>query len=225
MTSAVDDSVLVSRAKAGDFEAFEQLVTRHEGRVYSIAMNILRQRQDAEDVTQTVFLNALEHLDGFREEASFATWITRVAVHTALKALRKRKGLSTVSIDASNEDESGEIRHPELIAEWPGDPAKILDRKDLRRVLDEAIDALPANHRVVFALRDIEGLSVRETSEALGISEGNVKVRLLRARLALRERLTRVFGDESERVVPDHAHVEGGNATSAAALLRFYETR
>jgi len=219
-TAIPDDATLVSRAKAGDFGAFEGLVTRHEGRVYSIAMNILRQRQDAEDMTQTVFLSALEHLDGFREEAAFATWITRVAVNTSLKALRKRKGLSTVSLEAGRDEETGEIRHPGVIAEWRGDPARIVAQKDLRRILDEAIEALPENHRLVFVLRDVEGLSVRETAEALGISEANVKVRSLRARLALRETLTRAFGDESRRLFPDHG---ADQATPAEELLRLYE--
>ncbi len=221
MNAGVDDSTLVAQAKAGDFEAFEQLVSRHEGRVYSIAMNILRQRQDAEDVTQTAFLSALEHLDGFREEAAFATWLTRVAVNTALKALRKRKGLPAVSLDAGRETETGEVRHPELIAPWPGDPAKLLAQKDLRRALDAAIEGLPENHRLVFVLRDVEGLSVRETAEALGISEANVKVRLLRARLALREALTETFGDKSRRLVPDHAEPE--HSTAAEELLQLYE--
>ncbi len=217
------DATLVARAKGGDFGAFEELVSRHEGRVYAIAMRILRQRQDAEDATQTVFLNALEHLDGFREEAAFATWITRVAVNTALKWLRKREGIASVSLDGGREAETGEIRHPELIAPWPGDPARLLAQKDLKRVLDEAIESLPEKHRLVFVLRDVEGLSVRETAEALGISEANVKVRLLRARLALREALTAVFGDKTRRIVPDHAHGDGRHATTADELLRIYE--
>ena len=109
-------------------------------------------------------LNALEHLDGFREEAAFATWITRVAVNTSLKVLRKRKGLTTVSLDAGRDEETGEISHPDVIAEWRGDPARIVARKDLRRILDEAIEALPEKHRLVFVLRDVEGLSVREAA-------------------------------------------------------------
>jgi len=186
-------------------------------------MNILRQRHDAEDVTQTVFLNALEHLDGFRQEAAFATWITRLAVNAALKALRKRKGLSTVSLDAGRDTEAGEVRHPELIAPWPGDPARLMAQKDLKRVLDNAIARLPEKHRLVFVLRDVEGLSVRETAEALEISQANVKVRLLRARLALREALTAVFGDKARRVAPDHADGDGRHATTADELLRIYE--
>jgi len=220
-----DDSALVAQAKAGDFDAFEQLVSRHEQRAYVVAMGILRQRQDAEDAVQTAFLNALEHLDRFREEAAFGTWLTRVVVNTALKALRKRKGLATVPLagGAADDDETGEIPHPELIAPWPGDPAHVVARQDLRRILDEAIDALPDKHRLVFVLRDIQGLSVRHTAQVLGISEPNVKVRLLRARLALRERLTRIFGDEARRLYPPPDHGTE-RATPVAQLLRSYQT-
>lgn len=226
-TNATDDAPLVARAKAGQFEAFEQLVTRHERRVYSIAMNILRQREDAEDAAQTTLLNALEHLDGFREEASFATWITHIAVNTALKVLRKRRGRPTVAAGRMDHDrEEGDIAHPRYIAPWQDDPATIAERNDVQHVLDEAIAVLPEKHRLVFVLRDIEGMSVKETAAALGISQANVKVRLLRARLALRERLTRVFGDDTRQVSASHAHDEDGAAsTSAEALLRSYQSR
>lgn len=222
----MDDSVLVARAKSGDYEAFEQLVNRHERRLYALAMNIVRQREDAEDVVQAAFLNALEHLHDFREEASFATWMTRIVTYAALKVLRKRKGLDTVSLDdATDENEEGEIPHPEYIADWRGDPAKIVEQRELKRILDEAIDALDEKYRLVFVLRDVEGMSVEETANVLGISPANVKVRLLRARLALREKLTRAFGDESKR--PDksgHRH-EGDDkgATPAETILQSYQ--
>jgi RNA polymerase sigma-70 factor, ECF subfamily len=170
-------------------------------------MSILRQREDAENVVQTAFLKMVESLDGFREESAFGTWITRVATNGALNVLRKRKGLPTVSLDGSQSSrEEGDIPHPDTIADWRGDPARIVETRELRRILDDAIDGLPENHRLVFVLRDVEGMSVKETAAALGISEANVKVRLLRARLALREVLTRVFGDESRRVVAAHDH-------------------
>jgi len=223
----MDDSVLVARAKAGDYEAFEQLVHRHERRLYALAMNIVRQREDAEDVVQTAFLNALEHLNDFREEASFATWMTRIVTYAALKVLRKRKGLDIVSLDeATDENEEGAIPHPEYIADWRDDPVKIVEQRELKRILDEAIDSLDEKYRLVFVLRDVEGMSVEETANVLGISPANVKVRLLRARLALREKLTRVFGDESKRVVRPHRH-EGDDkgATPAEEILRRYQTQ
>ena len=196
-------------AKAGELEAFETLIGRYERKVYSLARRIVQQEQDAEDVTQQTFLSALEHLAGFREEASFSTWLLRVATHAALKVIRKRKGLPTVSLDASTEPQEGynTVPHPEYIADWRESPEHLVGRNETARLIDEALRELDDKHRVIFLLRDVEGLSVKETAEALGLSEANVKVRLLRARLQLRERLTREFGDPARRFEP-HRHME-----------------
>ncbi|MDE3100235.1 MAG: sigma-70 family RNA polymerase sigma factor [Verrucomicrobiota bacterium] len=195
----VSDLELVRQANSGRQEAFEELTGRYEERVFGLAMRMLRHQQDAEDVTQQAFLSALENLNRFRGEARFATWLFRIATHAALKVLRKRKG--AVSLEWAAEDSDGMAApHPEYIADWRETPEKLAERAETRRLLDEALAALDEKHRVVFILRDVEGLSVRETAEALGISEGNVKVRLLRARLELRERLTREFGDPRKRV-------------------------
>ncbi len=221
---AADDRALVARAKAGDFSAFDELVARHERRIYSVAFGIVRRREDAEDAVQTAFLNALEHLGEFREEASFSTWITHIAVNAALKLLRKRRGLPVAAGYAgAGEDEEGDIPHPEFVADWRDEPSRILEGREHRRIIEEAIEGLPEKHRLVFVLRDVAGKSVEETAEALGISRANVKVRLLRARLALRERLTRAFGDEARRAVLTHRH-EGDErgATPAAEILGSY---
>jgi len=216
---------LVRRSKAGDYRAFEDLVRRHERRLYSLSMGILRQREDAENVVQTSFLSVLENLKDFREESSFATWITRIATNAALNVLRKRKGLHTVSIsEARREEEEGEIPHPQWIADWRDDPAMAVEKTELKRILVDAVDALPEKHRLVFMLRDVDGLSVEETARLLGISEANVKVRLLRARLALREKLTRIFGDEEKALVRSHRHDgDDHGATPADVVLRSYE--
>lgn len=207
MNEPNDDAALVLRAKQGDLAAFEALATRYERRVYSLALRLLRQPEDAEDVTQQALLSALEHLDGFREEAAFGTWLMRIATHAALKVLRKRRGLPTVSLEQATEPSATDetIPHPEFIADWRESPAVLAERHEVRRLLDEALDQLDEKHRLVFVLRDVEGFSVKETAETLGLTEANVKVRLLRARLQLRERLTAVFGDEARRV-PPHRH-------------------
>lgn len=199
-----DDLVLVTRAQAGEVDAFEALVGRYEDRVYSLALRILRHEQDAEDITQQTFLNALEHLDGFRRESSFSTWLFRIATYAALKVIRKRKGLDWVSIEAETERtvEHESAPHPEFIADWRQSPQRLVQQRETLRVIEAALDELDEKHRLVFLLRDVEGLSVRETSEAMGISEVNVKVRLLRARLRLREILTRAFGDPARRLQP-----------------------
>ena len=203
-----DDAELVRRAKSGDLGAFEALVQRYEQRVYTLALRIVRQEQDAEDVTQQAFLSAMENLAGFRGEASFATWLFRIATHASLKVLRKRQGLETVSLEASTQSRDGAhaVPHPEFIADWRQSPEQLVQRRETRRLLDEALEQLDEKHRLVFLLRDVEGLSIKETAQDLGLSEANVKVRLLRARLQLRETLTRSLGDAERRVSPRHPH-------------------
>lgn len=208
MTPEVPDADLVRRAKAGELQAFEELVSRHERQIFTRASRILQNPHDAEDVTQQTFLSALEHLAGFREEASFATWLNRIATFAALKVIRKRKGLDTVSLEATTEpqEDYDSIPHPEYITDWKESPERLVERNETRRLLDEALGQLDEKHRLVFLLRDVEGLSVKETAAALGLSEANVKVRLLRARLQLRELLTRTLGDPARRVVREHHH-------------------
>jgi RNA polymerase sigma-70 factor (ECF subfamily) len=208
ITPEPSDAELVRRAKAGGLDAFETLTQRHEQRVYSLAWRMLRHEQDAEDVTQQTFLSAVEHLAGFREEASFSTWLLRIASHAALKVIRKGKGLNTVSLEetAESSEDVAAIPHPEFIADWRQSPEELAQRNETRRLLDEALARLEEKPRLVFLLRDVEGLSIKETAEALGLSEANVKVRLLRARLQLREQLTRSLGDPERRWLRTHPH-------------------
>jgi RNA polymerase sigma-70 factor, ECF subfamily len=206
----IPDAELVRRAKQGDFDALEALATRHEQKVYSLALRMLRQREDAEDVVQQTFLSVLENLEGFREESTFATWLMRIAAHAALKIIRKRRGLNLVSLDAATDptDDSASVPHPQFIADWRESPYELVAHRETRQLLDAALTQLDDKHRLVFLLRDIQGFSVRETAQALDLTDANVKVRLLRARLALREQLTRAFGDPARRLEP-HQHPRG----------------
>ena len=202
------DRELVRAAQGGDLAAFETLVSRHERRLYGLARRLTGSDEDAQDVTQQAFLSAMRNLPAFRGTASFSTWITTIAAHAAFKIVRKRRGLPTESLDAATTpDSDGQIPHPEFIADWRESPDRLAQRAETRRLLDAAIRELDPGHRAVFLLRDVEDISVKDTAKALGLSEANVKVRLLRARLQLRERLTRVFGDQAKRYQPGaHAH-------------------
>ena len=204
------DEELVRRARAGDLDAFELLAARHERRVYSLALRMLRQEQDAEDVTQQTFLSAIEHLAGFRGEASFSTWLLRIATHAALKVIRKRKGLDLVSFEGAKtaDDSADAIPHPAFIADWRQSPEAMVHSREIQRLLDEALARLDEKHRLVFLLRDIEGLSIRETAAILNLSEANTKVRLLRARLQLREHLTQKLGDPATQLLRSPHHHE-----------------
>ncbi len=205
LDSLAEEESLFLRAQKGDYSAFESLVSRMQGRVYATAYRILGQQQDAEDVVQQTFLSVIEHIDAFRGESAVATWILRIATNFALKVLRKQKGLPTVALDPVRESYA-DVPHPEFIASWREAPDSRMDRAELRELLDSAMQELDDKYRVVFVLRDIEGFTTEETAEALGLTESNVKVRLLRARMQLRERLTRAFGDETRRLIPDHSH-------------------
>lgn len=198
------DETLVAQAQGGELDSFEALVHRYERQVYALAFRILRQEQDAEDVTQQTFLSAMEHLHTFRGDSRFATWLMRIATHAALKILRKRRGLDFVSLEANTEEDGDTVPHPEFIADWKDSPEKLVTRRETLNLIDQALEQLDEKHRLIFLLRDVEGLSVQETAQVLGISEANVKVRLLRARLQLREILTRSFGDPSRQMA--HAH-------------------
>jgi RNA polymerase sigma-70 factor (ECF subfamily) len=206
--AAAQDLQWFRRARQGDYDAFEALVGRYQRRVYGLAWRILGQHQDAEDVTQQTFLSVLEHLADFREESSVATWVLRIAANHAAKVLRKKRGLPTrpLEVAADPGDSYATLPHPDFIAQWRDSPEELAERAEVRRLLDQALAELDDKYRLVFLLRDVEGLSTHQTAETLGLTEPTVKVRLLRARLLLRERLTRVLGDEATRVFPSHDH-------------------
>ena len=193
-----DESALVAKARAGDAAAFNDLVTRYERKIFRLAKHITQSDEDAEDVLQEAFLKAYEHLPDFQGQSKFYTWIVRIAVNESLMKLRKRKSDRTVPLDEPLD--TGEDVVVREIAVWEDDPEKKYSREELANILDEAVQSLRPAFRTVFVLRDIEELSTEETAEALGISVPAVKSRLLRARLQLREKLTRLFKRKGDNV-------------------------
>jgi RNA polymerase sigma-70 factor, ECF subfamily len=191
-----DESLLVQRAKAGDPEAFTELVERYQRKIFRLAKNITRNDEDAEDVLQEAFLKAYEHLGSFEGNSKFYTWIVRIAVNEALMKLRKRKGDKEVSLDEPVDLGEEEVKRE--VAVWEDNPEQRYGRDEMQHILNEAVEGLKEDFRTVFVLRDIEELSTEETAESLGISVPAVKSRLLRARLALREKLTRKFKRKEE---------------------------
>jgi len=195
----VDDELeLVSSARKGDTGAFSTLLRRYEGKIFRLAMNITQNREDAEDVLQEAFFKAYEHLDQFQGNSKFYTWIVRIAVNQALMKLRKRKSDRSVSLD--EQIDTGEDMVVREIATWDPDPEERYSQEELNTILTEAIDELAPIYRTVFTLRDVDGLSTEETADVLELSVPAVKSRLLRARLQLRDRLTRFFkrkGDDA----------------------------
>lgn len=198
-----DDLELFQRARTGEWEAFETLVNRLQPRVYQLAYRIVRQQQDAEDVTQQTFISVMENLEKFREESAVSTWVLRIATNHALQVLRKRRGRKTIALDqpVGDGDDYASVPMPDFVAQWRENPEDLVQRAEVKQVLHKALDELDPKYGIVFVLRDIEGYSTQETAEVLELSQSNVKVRLLRARMQLREQLTRQFGDEAHRIL------------------------
>jgi len=193
-----DEAGLVAKAKAGDNSAFSELVEHYERRVFRMAKQITQNEEDAEDVLQETFLKAYSHLGDFQGNSKFYTWLVRIAVNEALMKLRKRRSDKTVPLD--DPIDTGEDVVAREIAVWEDDPEQLYGREELGEILNQAVQGLKPAYRTVFVLRDIEELSTEETAETLGISVPAVKSRLLRARLALREKLTRQFKRKGEDI-------------------------
>jgi len=190
---AVDEDLgLVRRACAGEREAFYSLVSRYERPLYRSALAVTRNPADAEDVVQETFLRAYEHLNQFRGEAKFQTWLTQIALNTARMKLRKHHAGLWESLDQPRTTEEGSL--PRDVTEWRENPEQRLGREEMENLLHQALKGLPPGYREVITLRDIQLLSTQETAEILGMSVANVKTRLLRARLQLRERLALQLG-------------------------------
>lgn len=183
---------LVRRVQAGEKNVFYELVKPYERRAYATAFAILRNEADAEDAAQEAILKALTHIQQFRSEARFSTWLTQITVNEAL--MRRRKQHTEIMEPIGEREEEDGTYTPRDFADWREIPSESLERKEIRERLASAVAALTEKYREVFVLRDIQHLSIEETAEALGISQASVKTRLLRARLMLRDVLTPGLG-------------------------------
>ena len=191
-----DETELIAQARLGNVRAFSDLLERYERKIFRLAQHITQNREDAEDVLQETFLKAYEHLDQFQGNSKFYTWVVRIAVNQALMKLRKRKTDRTVSIDEGID--TGEDIMVREIAAWDENPEQRYSRDEMNEILNTAVESLAPAYRTVFVLRDVEELSTEETAEALDLSIPAVKSRLLRARLQLRDKLTKFFKRKGE---------------------------
>ncbi len=191
----LSDKVLIERYRQGDYQAFEALVNRYEGKVYRLSMRMLRNPEDAEDALQETFLQVYRGLKGFEGRSTFSTWLFRLATNVCLMKIRHR-GTEPANLLPLEEylPRHDEGEHPQVQA-WPERPEDAILSKESREKMMEALEKLPADYRVVFVLRDIEGLSNAEAGETLGISVAAVKSRLHRARLTLRGMLADYFAE------------------------------
>ena len=180
------DAELIARVLAGERELFHELVRPYEKSVYFAAFSVLQNEQDAEDAAQDTVLKALKNLHNFRAESKFSTWLISIAINEGRSRLRHARILEFESVDQSPEEEDGDFV-PAVISDWREVPLQALERKELRELLQRAISSLPEIYREVLLLRDVEEVNIADTAEALGVTTGVVKTRLLRARLMMQK--------------------------------------
>jgi RNA polymerase sigma-70 factor, ECF subfamily len=188
---ASDDLDLVHASKNGDVAAFEQLVKPYDRKLLRIAQSVTHNREDSQDAVQEAFLKAYQHLGEFREDSQFSTWLIRITVNQSLMKLRKQRAIREVSLDEDFQAE--EDIFPMEVADWAANPEQLYRTSELRDILIRGLRELSPILRTVFVLRDIEGLTIDQTAEVLGVSHTAAKARLWRARLRLRERLHKYF--------------------------------
>ncbi len=186
------DLALVHACKSGNAAAFEELIKRYDTKLFRIAQHITHNREDAQDAVQEAFLKVFRKLTQFQENSQFSTWLTRITVNESLMKLRKQRHNKEFSIDNNFESEDHSLTSE--LADWARNPEELYRGFELRNILRSELQELQPGLRVVFVLRDIEGLSTEETAEVLESTPVAVKARLWRARLKLRERLSKYFG-------------------------------
>jgi len=195
ITGVLDpDWPLVESSRSGDVSAFEELVRRYDRKLYRIAQGITHNNEDAEEVVQIAFLKAYQNLDRFQGNARFSTWLVRIAMNESFMKLRKQVSKKEQSLDTQNGFHADGNSHSQLdLTDWATNPESLYNAAELKEILGTCFQRLQPTLRVVFFLRDVEGHSISETSEILNLTATAVKTRLSRARLQLREELTRYF--------------------------------
>ena len=187
----------IEALRAGDRAEFARLVDAFSAPIYRLGLKILGNPQDAEDVLQNTFLSALTHFAGFEGRSSISTWLYRIASNEALMLLRRKK--TTVNFDDFEAGADEDTPQPEVFVDWSDLPEDQLLSGESSTALNDAVKRLPEPLRMVFVLRDVEGISIRDTAEILNLTETNVKTRLLRARMALRESLSTYYAERIAR--------------------------
>ena len=182
------EQVLIQRVQNGDTDAFYELVRPYERAVFLSALSLVKNDADAEEVAQEAVLKAFKGLARFRQEAKFSTWLIQIAINEAKMKLRKDRRHLYESLEEGQQTDDGDYM-PKDFADWREIPSEALEQKELRRALAKALDSLPEKYRTILVLRDVQQLTITETAQVLGLSEANVKTRLCRARLQMRDAL------------------------------------
>lgn len=183
-----NERLLVSRSKAGDIAAFEELIGAYQKKIFNLAYRIIGNYDDAADLAQEALIRIFRSIGGFKEQSSFSTWIYRITTNVCLDEIRKRKSKKEYSLDEEVQVDDGQLKR-QVMSEDPG-PDEVYEREELRNMVKNAIDKLPEEQKLVITLRDIQGLSYDEIAEVLDCPGGTVKSRINRARQALKKVLS-----------------------------------
>jgi RNA polymerase sigma-70 factor (ECF subfamily) len=211
-----DDLILVDRVFVGDRRAFESLVRKHERRVFRVTLAVLGNIEDAEEAMQDTFVKTFRHLNQFRRESRFTTWLTRIAVNEAIQKRNARKNFVALAEAETAEEQFT----PQRYEPWKSNPEQLYGKQEIHRIVEDAIQSLPEIYREAFVLRDIEEMSAEEAAQALGITVPALKSRLLRARLMMRETLAaRLEEQPTLKTKIMHKAVDVGTAV-AMRLMR-----
>ena len=192
---ASDDLELVHASKKGDVAAFEQLVKRYDRRLLRISQTVTRNREDSEDAVQEALMKAFQNLAEFREDSQFSTWLIRITVNQSLMKLRKQRTHKEVSLDEDFDSDGDAL--PLDVPDRAPNPEQLCWASELREILTKTVEELRPLLRTVFVLRDVEGLTIAQTAQALNLSQAAVKARLWRVRLHLRVRINRFFDERT----------------------------
>ena len=192
------EGLLIRRIQDGEMDAFYELVRPYQRALFVTAVALLKNEADAEEVAQEAVLKAFKNITRFRQEAKFSTWLIQICINEAKMKLRKERRHLLESIEEGTQNDEGDYI-PKDFADWREIPSEALEQKELRDALLQAMESLPEKYRTVLILREVQHLSINETAAILGLSESNVKTRLLRARLQMRDALAPGFNGDWSR--------------------------
>jgi len=199
-----EEKSLVEALHRGDRYACDDLVQRYSHHIYNVALRLTGHPSEAEEVLQETFINACRGAEAFEGRSSLTTWLYRIVTNNGLMRLRRRE-VPAVSLDSPPDEDMAEF-WPRQLQDWDWDPESIALSDELHAVMDQAVASLPEQYRAAFVVRDLEGLSTKEAAEVLGISTSNLKVRLHRARLMLREHLATYFSEQADHIPDGDTH-------------------
>ncbi len=196
----MSEKELIQKAQSGDFDAFSSLIEKYKTKIYNLALKLSGDRHDAEDILQETFLKAVDNIDKFRAESSFGTWLYAIAVNNVRARYAESKKADLRPIEDYLPASHGEETHGSELFDW-GDPHNIMEQKELREMIDGYLAEMPKKYSMPFILRYYEDMSVKEVADTMKLSVAAAKSRILRARLALREKLSEMFREKTNEQV------------------------